>query len=203
MEFSDLIHRPDTLYTVQELADAIGMSRPSAALVAASGIGGPIFQKGSRRDIHSSLVPASTLNALVAAPWVTKHPEALVVRVRPARRDPDDPDRPFMGWHPEAAWEDLCRGVGRWWRVRDPEFWHGKTLIATVVGYVAFVGRIKDHHTAPGGAVAFDLERPDDETRAAFRDIDPQAGLDRGPKRVEITQGGVTVHLDATAGWET
>lgn len=190
MEFSDLIHQPDTLYSASEVADTLRMSAPSAALVAASGIGGPVFQKGSRRDVQSALVPASTLKHLAATPRVTEHPEALVVRVRPARLDPDDPDRPFMGWHPEATWEDQCLGVGRWWRIRSPEQWHGKTLVATVVGYVAFVARIATHHTAPGGAVAFHLDRPSAAVMEAFEH-----------KRIEITQGGVTVHLTATEGW--
>lgn len=190
MEFSDLIQQPDTLYTVQEVADAIGMSRPSAAIIVASGIGGPAFQKGSRRDIHSALVPETTLKRLAAIPWVTDHPEALVVRVRPARIDPDDPGRPFMGWQPDASWDDACLGVGRWWRIRNPEDWHGKTLVATIVGYVAHVATITNHETAPGGAVAFHLAQPDLDVAEAFHH-----------KRLELTQGGVTVHLEQTRGW--
>jgi len=190
MEFTELVNQPDSLYGVPDVAVSLGMSRTSAALVVASGVGGPFFQKGSRRDIHSALVPATTLKRLAATPSVGEHPEALVVRVRPARVDPDDPARPFMGWHPDATWDDQALGVGRWWRVRDPEHWHGKTLLATVVGFAVHVAKIESHENAPGGSVAFHLVPPDDDALEAFQG-----------RRLEITQGGVIVHLPASEGW--
>lgn len=189
MEFSELVNQPDALVGVEDVAHALGMSRPSAAFVVASGIGGPSFQRGSHQEILSALVPADTLERLAGTPWIQEHPEALVVRVRPARVDPEDDTRPFKGWHPNATFEAACQGVGRWWRIKDPDYWHGKTLVATVVGYIAHVATIKDHDEGDG-LVAFNLVEPDPAVLAAF------AG-----KRMVITRGGATVHLQQSAGW--
>ncbi|MFT4189256.1 MAG: hypothetical protein QM621_11820 [Aeromicrobium sp.] len=190
MEFSELMRPPDTLYSIREVADRLGMSKMSAALLVVSGVGGPCFHRHDRRDIESVLTPSATLEKLANTPWLTEHPEALVVRVRPARRDPNDAERSHMGWLPGASWEDHEAAVGRWWRIKDPDQWHGKTLVAAVVGYVAHVATITDHETTPGGAVAFQLTPPEDRTLAAFEG-----------RRMTITQGGVTLHLPASPDW--
>lgn len=191
MDFSVLTNRPDVLHPIGDVAAKLGLSRESAALLAASQIGGPAFQLASRRDIKSVLTPATTLQALDATPFVTAHPEALVVRVRPARKDPNDPTRPYMGWLPGATWEDHETGVGRWWAIADPDYWHGKAFVATVVGHVAHVATIKTHFPGPSGGVGFRLSPPDDNTLEAF------AG-----KRLDTQRGGTHLYLAATPGWK-
>ncbi|TWS21578.1 hypothetical protein FK529_03055 [Tsukamurella asaccharolytica] len=187
MDFDELVDQPDVLHTIPEVASVLGMSRPSAALLAVSGAGGPVFRKGARTDINSVLVPDSTLGSLRMRPFVADHPEALVVRVRPARVDPNDPDREFMGWRPDAAAADLAAAIGRWWRIADPSYWHGKTFVATIVGFVVHIATVESHSTHPAGLVAFTLTVPTPEALDSFEG-----------KRLEITQGGVTVHLKNT-----
>lgn len=137
-------------------------------------------------------VDTSRLQRAAAIPDVDPpHPAALVVRLADMKEiDPPDPawpDRKFIGYGSSMNADQIREASRGWWRVGDPETWHGHLLVATIVGFVIGAWKITDHENGYGGARRFNVTEP---TKSD--------GADRFLNRRLITgAGGATAFVEA------
>lgn len=181
---------PIELVTVGQVCRTLDLSRNSAARLLASGYAGPAYRMSGRTHDEALLATTDQLRVLQAVPTLGNHPEALVVRCAPRQVDETDDPRAFYGYEPAATWEENVAALGRWWPVRDPDYWVDKPLVASLVGFFVFAARIVGQPTISpvNGRVSFTLER-DTELEATFLN-----------HRVPATRGGITQHLAAGDG---
>lgn len=174
--------------TVTQVARELGLAEASASRLLQSGYVGAAYRLAGRTHSDSSMLTSAQAAELAAVPFVTHHPETLVVRCGPRQEDTTDDPRKFFGYDPDATWEELTAALGRWWPVGDPAYWAGKAMIATLAGYVVHVGRI----------TGWQVKR-----RAGF-DLEPDPTLDKAfaGKRLPTVRGGLIQHLADTADTE-
>lgn len=178
---------PIELHTVGQVARTLDLAQGSASRLLASGYAGPAYRMAGRTHDEALLASADQLRTLQAVPALGSHPEALVVRCAPRQVDETDDPRAFYGYEPAATWEENVAALGRWWPVRDPDYWVGKPLVASLVGFFVFAARIVDQPTISpvNGRVSFPLEH-DTDLEETFLN-----------HRIPATRGGITQHLAA------
>lgn len=177
-------HRDDVdpvrLLAVTSVADALGLDRRDAAVATAAGLVGRQYVAGPRR-----FVLEATAREVGARPFVSEHPEALVVvRVTDAVRAEGDPSRNYVGWSAQLSDDDAEAGVDRWWSVADPARFVGWPFVATLKSFVVHVGRIDSVERSDAGTW-FHLSKSPDLVRH-YAD-----------KRVKSPRGGPIVYLPA------
>jgi hypothetical protein len=124
------------------------------------------------------------------------HPAALVVRLADSQRvDPPDPawpDREYIGYHSSMSADQIREASRGWWRVSDPESWHGRLLVSSIVGFVLGAWKITGHENGYGGARRFTITEPGSKD-----------GADKFLNHRLITgAGGTTAFVDAQ-DWPT
>lgn len=107
-------------------------------------------------------IATEKLDAVAEWPHVeAPHPNALVVRLANAKPvepiDPAWPERRWTGFSTALSADELRDSARGWWRVRDPESWHGHLLVATIVGFVVGVWTIETHDNWYGGLRRFSV----------------------------------------------
>ncbi|BCN51945.1 hypothetical protein RE9425_03350 [Prescottella equi] len=123
------------------------------------------------RSGRNSYVTEEEAARLEAIPYVEEpHEPALLVKVGPAKPDPGDRERDWMGWNPDASPNDdkQMKGVGRWWQVRDPNRYQGHLFVPIVAGFVLAVYEVIDYDTGPRQLREFKLQHLDGERAEPF-----------------------------------
>jgi hypothetical protein len=171
---------------MSEVARLLETDPVKARQLARSGFLGPFEETTTGRVF----VDAGRVEEAARLPHVAPpHPDALVVRLAGLKEDTDPawPDRRLIGYATTMSDDEVRDAARGWWRVGDPESWHGQLLVATVVGFVVGAWKIRGHSNGYGGLRRFDLDEPD-EANGADRFLN---------RRLRTGSGGNTVHLAA------
>ncbi|GEM_PF-4117828 len=150
------------------VAERLGMARPSALQLIEAGVVGPRYTDGQRLMVERDQVE---LLAKRQPKNLDELPPALVLRVGPPQKDPDDDSRDWFGWRDQEPSKDKRRaGISRWWRVHEADLLTGRLFVVTVSSFAVDVARINGA-SSDGSRWAFSLSDPeaDDTDAEAWR----------------------------------